>query len=257
MAINLSTLSAGVNKISQLSGAILVTPKIKGFNAQNKKANRLEDALVFAIEAENTITLTSDITDHVVEDNTVRNDQIAIKPEIYKVRGFIGELEVRQEESLTLIRETRDRLILLQEYAPELTTNAIRAYNAAEQALRQANNLAANFKSAFGRTDIQNNQQKFYQQLKDYWKNKTLFTIQTPWELLDNMAIQTLKVMQDETTQVISDFEITFKKITFAKTVFETREQFNERLQAQAATRTINGNISANESSIPFSELLA
>ena len=47
---------------------------------------------VFDIPDEAKVTLSADITDHWVEDNTTVNDQIAIKPDMIALSGFVGEL---------------------------------------------------------------------------------------------------------------------------------------------------------------------
>lgn len=249
MALDLSKLSAASNSISQLSGLILVTPQFQGIRAQNDKSNSLEDSLVFDLEADNLVSLQSDITDYLVEDNTVRNDQIAIKPEIYTVRGFIGEVKIVQDDALRDIRTARDKLLLIQSYVPELAIGAIRAFNAAEQTLRLANQLAQGFNNFFGSSEnsIQNNQQKFYQKIQNYWQTKTLFTIQTPWSIMDDMAIQSVRVSQDEESRFISDFELTFKKIRFSRTRFDSDNQKSGRLQTQASKKTNNGNIATSE----------
>ena len=259
MAIDLSVLSSATNSISQLSGAILAIPKVKGFEAKDLKTNKFDESMVFSIESNNTITLNSDITDHVVEDNTVINDQIAVKPEIYMVKGFIGELQVLDSEALRLARVARDRLVLLQEFVPELTINAIRAYNIAEQTLRLADNLSKSFNDGLNSIgqDVQTNQQKFYTKIRNYWKKKTLFKIQTPWTTMDNMAIQILKVIQDDKTESISDFEITFKQITFASTTFTSEADLEKRLGAQGAEKSNNGNISTVDSNVSVRVLAA
>jgi hypothetical protein len=69
----------------------------------------------------------------------------------------------------------------------------------------------------------QTKQQTYFQQFYGYWANRTLFTIQTPWAIFQDMAIQTLRAVQDADTRVITDFEVTFKLMRFASTqvVFE------------------------------------
>jgi len=66
----------------------------------------------------------------------------------------------------------------------------------------------------------QNKQQTMFQQFYGYWRNRILFTVQTPWAVFQNMAIMRLTAVQDADTQVITDFEVTFKLIRMASTSF-------------------------------------
>src|SRR5271163_4191719 len=70
----------------------LVTPQANiGYKPQSLTGAVLP-TLLFHTEGENVAHLQSDITDHFIEDNTAINDQIALKPEMVTVHGFIGEL---------------------------------------------------------------------------------------------------------------------------------------------------------------------
>ena len=51
---------------------------------------------------------------------------------------------------------------------------------------------------------------------KVFWEKKILFSVQTPFEFLQNMAIESIIARQDETTRYISDFTITLKQMRFA-----------------------------------------
>jgi hypothetical protein len=64
----------------------------------------------------------------------------------------------------------------------------------------------------------QNKQQKMFQLFYGYWKSRTLFNIQTPWAVFQNMAIESFRAIQDESTSVITDYEVTFKLIRFSNT---------------------------------------
>ena len=214
-------------------------------------------SMLFHIEADNTMTLSSEITDHVVEDNTVVSDQIATKPELITVRGLIGELNTVLPESLQIVREAQEKLILVSGYVPDLTVEALRVLNAAEQAYRLTQNLTSQFSEGFGGDAIQNKQQIFFQKFYSYWQSKTLFTIQTPWTILNDMAIQTLKSSQGEDTESLSEFEITFKKIRFAATVYESDKQSSGRAENQSASSQNNGLSAGQDSPLTMGGILA
>ena len=65
----------------------------------------------------------------------------------------------------------------------------------------------------------QTKQQIAFQQFYGYWRTRTLFTIQTPWAIFQNMAIKSLRAIQSEETRMITDFEVTFKLMRFAETI--------------------------------------
>jgi hypothetical protein len=75
-------------------------------------------------------------------------------------------------------------------------------------------------------------QQAVFQQFYLYWRNRVLFTIQTPWAVFSNMAIEELRATQDESTRVITDFYVSFKMMRFSTTFLQTPGQAN--LQSSA-----------------------
>ena len=114
---------------------------------------------------------------------------------------------------------------------------ALNAYNEALFLVQTATNLAnsavatwgALSSSGSGQSVItgtslakQNNQtpqQTYFQLFFGYYTSRTLFTVQTPWAVFQNMAIQSIRAVQDAETNVITDFECTFKQMNFASTM--------------------------------------
>lgn len=255
--VDLSAYSDGVTQIQSLSSLILVKPQFNaGYRAQNDFDGSLDNPIVFTYERENQIQLDSEITDHFVEDNTAIQDQIALKPEILTVGGVVGELSNEPPEGFEGAREVADRLQLLSPYLPELTIAAQRAYNQSEQATRAFQQgqkaLNSNLEEAFSpivdengiqQVDFtQTKQQVFFQRFYALWRERRLFTVQTPWAIFKNCAIQNLRVIQSEDNAEISDFELTFKVLRFAETRFAPSAlQLATRLRAQAAANVNNG----------------
>ena len=200
--------------------------------------------LLFHYEGENTITLESDITDHYIEDNTAIQDQIALRPELITTHGFIGELNDVVPPVLEPLKFVADKLTVIEAYTPSLSTTALIAYNTAFQlyqvALEAENSVVAAWDTITGNTEgSQNKQQKMFQQFYGYWKKRNLFTVQTPWAIFQNMAIKTLRAIQDADTRVITDFDVTFKQMRFASTQLSTPAKslnFQGRLTNQAAS---------------------
>ena len=255
MATDLSGLSQAASGLSALSGVAMVTPRIKGYNAQTLYGTLELSPMLFHIEDNNSVVLNSSITDHVVEDNTVVSDQIAISPEIVTVHGYIGELNTVLPSALQFLRTAQEKLLLVSGYEPELTAAALRGFNAAEQGYRLISNIANQFSQQFLGTG--NKQQEFFQKWYSYWKTKTLFTVQTPWALFEDMAVQSFKMNQDSETEKISDVEITFKKIRFAATVYLSDIELSNRASFQSASLTSNGLSAGVPSPLSFGSLLA
>lgn len=265
---NISTLSQLSSAATSLSNLILVNPqKTIGYqpvpiNPVNGQPLQPPPALLFHYEGEQKARLQSDITDHYVEDNTALQDQIALKPETITTQGFIGELNDVAPALLAPVQAIADKLTSISAYTPGLSATALLAYNQAFQ-LYQIGASAVNsavsawtsvtggggenvigsngfLNNTFNATNgqIANNQTKqqiMFQQFYGYWRNRTLFTIQTPWAVFQNMAILDLEAVQDAETNVITDFHVTFKIIRFANTQTVTAAQgLQGRLSLQA-----------------------
>ncbi len=89
-------------------------------------------------------------------------------------------------------------------------------------------------------TRAQSKEHIAFQQFYGYWRDRTLFTVQTPWAVFQNMAIKSLRAVQDAETRVITDFEVTFKMIRTVKTASTPgiAKTVQGRLAAQGASAT-------------------
>lgn len=257
---NLSTLSSFTTTATALSNLILVTPQSNvGIQPQNKPVNngspgQQPPAILFNYEGEQTVTLQSEITDHYIEDNTAINDQIALRPETITTHGYIGELNDVTPFGLQTVKALADKLTAISAYTPAISQTAVIAYNTAFQLYQVAANAANTAVAAWstitgtgGDSVINGNgitvnrnqskQQVAFQQFYGYWKNRTLFTVQTPWAIFQNMAIQSLRAVQDAETRVITDFEVTFKILRFANTVTSNSGNIFNNFQSRAANQ--------------------
>jgi hypothetical protein len=238
---NISALSQITTSATALSNLILVSPqRTVGYQPQNPptqngSSTQPPPALLFHYEGENTAHLQSDITDHYIEDNTALQDQIALKPEEISTHGFIGELNDVAPPILAAVQAVADKLTTIGAYVPALSATALLAYAEAFQLYQVAQNAINSGVAAWstitgqgGESVIgsqglisqpnQTKQQVMFQQFYGYWRNRTLFTVQTPWAIFQNMAIKDLVALQDEKTNVITDFNVTFKMIRIATT---------------------------------------
>lgn len=225
---NIEQLTTGVSSATALGKLILVTVQglREGYQPQNPPSKNgtistPPPPIVFHYEGENTVTFKSDITDHYSEDNESRQDQIALKPIMISTNGLVGDLNDVVPGVLAPLKEAAEKLTVVAGYEPQLSAAALRAYNQALFLYSTAKNAAESAVAAFGSLfgeDQQTPQQIYFSKFKGYWSSRTLFTVQTPWAKFEDMAIDTLVAIQSAETRVITDFNVTFKQMRFAKT---------------------------------------
>lgn len=264
----LTTTSGITSGITSLTNLLLVNPQaVIGYQPTDAITGKPSGtALLFHYEGEQSVSLESDISDHFVENNISVEDQIALHPETITAHGYIGELNDIAPLGLGAARELANRLTTVQGYVPSLTTTALIAYNEAEFAYRlalSALNTAASAVNSigsllpgslgFGNGATQNNQQMMFQKFYSFWKSRTLFTVQTPWAVFKNMAIKSLRAIQDDETRVITNFEVVFKMIRTTKSLVSSpADKALGRLSFQSATPVNLGNNTLSTSSTPF-----
>lgn len=286
MALDLASLSNATNAAVGLSNLILVSPqKTVGYQPQNAPsyANNTAaqpPALLFNYEGEQTVTLTSDVTDHYIENNTAIQDQVALKPEVITTSGFVGELNDVAPAALIPVQVIAEKLVAIGGYTPQISETAALAYANAFQLYQVSQNLAntavsswASLTGAGGLSVIngsgvqtqenQTKQQTYFQQFYGYWKNRTLFTVQTPWAVFQDMIIQNLRAVQDAETRMITDFEVTFKLMRFASSQIQSNvalydnTSFQNRLGSQGADQVDLGTNNLQPSNISFASQIA
>jgi hypothetical protein len=229
-------------------------------------------AMLFNYEGDQTMTSESDVTDHFAEDNSAIHDQVSIKPLVYTTQGYIGELNnVPPNTALQIAQVTANKLTVISQYTPGLSATALEAYNQAlflyQTAANGANAAVSAYNSLSGssgesvvtggvvtsKSSSQNKQQLAWQQFLGYQATRTLFTIQTPWAVVKNCVIMSMRSSQDANTQVVTEFSITFKQLRFASSLIAATNQNNgqpvARLSAQAATSVNNGSQSLTTAS--------
>lgn len=213
---NLAGLTNLAYTASSLANLILVTPENTGIQAQSLDGKTFEESILFHYEGENAVDLDSDITDHYSENNESLQDQISLRPEIVRTLGYIGELNDVPPEELRLLDDKLEKLTAISGYIPELTLGALRTYNLVSQAYNSIQALSTGQVSKWDGSTDQNKQQIAYANFYGYWKERRLFTVQTPWRKFENMAIQSIKVVQDADTDKVSTFALVFKQMRFA-----------------------------------------
>ena len=200
---------------SNAADLILATPEnYTGFTPSNRSRSAV--GYKFQVITDENVSLNSDITDHYAEDNTARQDHIALRPVVITVAGFVGELNNVVPEQLEIAKEAVDRLGILSAYIPSITNTARRAFNTAQQIYSVGEKLVNATGAALG-VRAETKQQKAFRELYEAWQNRTLFYVSTPFGQFPNMAIQSIVGNQNPDTKMVSDFSVTFKQLRFAQ----------------------------------------
>lgn len=226
----------GLDKLSTLEKNSIVRPAnpppgIAGF--------------LFDIPLEDSIQLEADITDNYVEDNTAIQDQVALKPVIVTLRGLVGELVMTQDQ-IDNVNAQPDSLPLNEALEPEYTE--IQQVEFADDEIITAQEINAQTDSQSLQAYFQarspittGKQSKAFAYFYQLWLGRQLMTVDTPWGFFVNMVIQSLRVAQDATSKMASDFTIVFKQMNFAQEVVISSGQLAGRCALQTAQETNNG----------------
>lgn len=249
---NLADLSNATNAVAALGSLILVTPDtnlgyqpMPPLGEDGQPIGGSPEPLLFDFEGEQKVILKSQITDHFIENNTTRQNQIALAPMMIQTSGFICELNDVVPKELQFLKVAAERLTPIGAFLPSLSESAIRAYNIAKQAydilqVASSNQTVDSWKSfVTGDPNLQTKQSRMFMQFQGYRAMRTLFKVQTPWGVFENMAIETLTAIQDEESRSITTFEVTFKEMNFASTEVITKPQnISGRGKAQYSNKT-------------------
>ena len=172
---------------------------------------------IFQIIDDEEMQIESDITDHYVEMNYAVQDHIALRPERFTLRGFIGELNDQNASPISLAIAVIDRLQNLTSISPVFVASAQQIYdtlavvvtgqNAGIQAAGSLYNLFT------GKNTSATLQQDAFNYFYSMWLNQQLCTVETPWQIFYNMAIESVRPVQRGDSPYVTEFSVRFKRI--------------------------------------------
>ena len=181
---------------------------------------------IFDYAGEVSTELGADITDQYVEDNTVIQDHIALKPVRVVMKGLIGELRAGPAIGglSGVLNGLQSSFATVNAYIGGKTPSALVK---ASKAISQAQNISNQISSAvskgeslysFLKDGAQSNSRQAgaYKYLRGLTVNRVPFTIQTPHQIYKNMVIESLRALQPEDTKFLSEFVVTLKELRFA-----------------------------------------
>lgn len=184
---------------------------------------------IFDIEGDATVNLNTEITDHFTEDNVAIQDHIAVRPKKVTLRNYVGELVYRlDKDNNTPLQKVVRKLTILNDLLPDLSAAAAQAKAIYEDGIGSIgldSITGANISKAADLWSTVKNltppvekQAQAYMYFKALMEQKILVSVQTPFEFMANMAIESIIAYQAEESRYISDFTITLKQIRLAPT---------------------------------------
>lgn len=215
---------------------------------------------VFDIEGESIAQLSAEITDHYTEDNKAVQDHIARKPKTITLKGYQGEVTYTPEGNSisSVLSNVAQKLTEVAAFLPQISTATAQLQTAYESgaglsglanlSLSSASDIYGLVQNAIGAIASDTpRQQQAYIYFKSLWETGTLMGIQTPWEFMPNMVIESLTAIQTEGSRFISDFSVKYKQMRFAQT--QTTAYINNG-NAQTGTSVDNLSPQANAAAL-------
>lgn len=206
------------------------------------------------IVGDESLTADSDVTDHYVESNIAYQDQISIKPKVYTINGEVGELVWYQKDPISqTYGQVAQRLEGVVSFLPirsrgfnQIKKKAMKVFQWIDTASNAVSKLA-------NLTDIGNNQQQAYMRLVEFRDARVPITIKSPWGVLQDYVITSLKLTQPKETKDKSLISITFKE--FRTTRVSTVKFDPQKYQGNAAfenqPKVDNGQTDGTNASLP------
>lgn len=169
------------------------------------------------IVGDESLSADCDITDHYVESNTAYQDQISLKPKIYTINGEVGELVWYQKDNASQIfGQVAQRLEGIVSFLPirsksfnQMKTKAMKALQWVDTASNAVSKISNLMSDSFGSVT---HQQQAYQELVAIRDGRKPVSVKTPWGILEDYAIKSLKLTQPKETKDKSIISITFKQ---------------------------------------------
>lgn len=185
----------------------------------------------FDIQGDETVNLTADITDHYTESNDTIQDHIAIRPKKITLKSYVGELKYTVDpDGNTPTQALGQKLTEISSYLPALAAGEQQAVsliggvsaNGVVSNFNSITNNAANIYALVQNTITpQTRQQQAYAFFKALMQTKTLVSVQTPFEFMSMMAIESVVGFQPEDSISVTHFTVTLKEIRIASTQVE------------------------------------
>ena len=191
-----------------------------------------------------TMSLTADITDNYVENNTAYQDHIALKPKVFTVSGEVGELTwYKKDKEEAFAGIVTQKLQPVVAFLPPVSKTVSSIQDKTLKILSvvdSLDNFANRIWNLLSGDDVNTEQKKIYKYLMLLWQSRTPININTPYGKVQNYVIQNLEFTQPDRTKDKTQVKISFKEyrqVIQTKTTAFNKEQYQQRAAFQKASK--------------------
>jgi hypothetical protein len=212
---------SGAAKAINIGGSALSLIGMGTSLIRNKDLKRGIDGFLFDVPLTENITMSSNITNHYIEDNTTLQDHVALNPISITLTGKVAELVYTKQASLSFLTAVADRLAPLGVLSPAQSGQAQKAIASANQALSaitSAKKALNSLSDVFTDNPSLNRQQTAYYKFESYFLGRARLSVETPWRTYTDMVIEQFAADQDQNSTEETTFTITFKQVKFVET---------------------------------------
>ena len=199
---------------------------------------------IFDIVGRVNVKAQSDVTDHFVEQNYAIQDHVALKPKIVTIEGKQGEVvAVYQPNVLQQIFSSVVGLVTPAALSPAFNAQDTAFYATLSTVAQLGQNIVNTALNAFqvfqNAVTLVTKQQTAFQFIMNLRDNRQLCTVETPFNVFENMIIEDFDADQGEETTKVSDFIVRFKQIVTVNAVQGTSNANSTDSQNAGTTSTI------------------
>lgn len=226
------------------------TIKLEGGIVFAQEEEYVANWLFFDTVTEHLINIQNGVTDNYLENNTAVQDCIAQNPITASVRGISGELVYTPPGyglgylygfANSLITQNEDyvepdKLTVIPALLPPVDNITQRAKNAVQYVEASFERYKKIYKNFTRRVYNKARLNEIYEELLALRNNNTLFTVITPYVVLNNMAITSIALSQGNVNYSM-DIQIEFKQINYTDTQ-RTKPDEKRKAWYNAAART-------------------
>ena len=220
------------------------------------KKDSIEMSFAFDIITSHQMVADSDITDHYVEDGSSLQDHIALRPITFTLRGFcaekvyIGELPPitsKLSSGASKLQPLQALFPTVSSYCQTVVAASSYVESVVDKYVKIAQNIkdkVKDFNSLLRPAAVITRQEVIANELMKLREARVLCNLTSPWGFYQNMALQSIQLVQDETTSQ-SEIIIELKQMNFAHSLLTSVDAsaYKSRLQQQMATNQDLGNI--------------
>lgn len=218
------------------------------------------DGFTFNIRKTESLKLSSEATDYVIENNTKVQNHITQKPITITLTGEIGENVINASRPAKALKVLQSKLTPLTGILPPLTIKAQeyllqmnKVVEKIDDTIKKTGDIFEYINNFTGETEdsknkIQDseelnllnklipiatpNQKKAYKILFTMWRSRNLLTVSSDFASLDNCVITDINFTQGENTKYKSEIAITLKQLTFSNSQQIIRRDGRNAIQA-------------------------